>query len=79
MLGLIKDELGGKIITDFAALRPKPYSYLLEGGKNNTHVTKKKGMKKRVMKRIIDYKDCLLNNEIMLKSQQRFRIEAHNI
>ena len=25
-----------------------------------------------------DYKDCLLNNEIMLKSQQRFKSEIHN-
>ena len=26
-----------------------------------------------------DYKDCLLNNEIILKSQQRFKRESHNI
>ena len=26
-----------------------------------------------------DYKDCLLNNEIILKSQQRFKREAHNL
>ena len=28
---------------------------------------------------INDYKDCLLNNEIILKSQQRFKSEAHNV
>ena len=26
-----------------------------------------------------DYKDCLLNNEIILKSQQRFKSLAHNV
>ena len=26
-----------------------------------------------------DCKDCLLNNEIMLKSQQRFTSEIHNV
>ena len=31
------------------------------------------------MKTFNDDKDCLLNNEIMLKSQERFNIEAHNI
>ena len=26
-----------------------------------------------------DYKNCLLNNERILKSQQRFKSEAHNV
>ena len=26
-----------------------------------------------------DYKDCLLSNEIILNSQQRFKSEAHNL
>ena len=42
---------------------------------------KAKGTKKCVIKKILkfnNYKDCLLNNEIILKSQQRFKSEAHN-
>ena len=78
----MKDELGGKIMTIFVALRAKSYSYLKED--NGKHVTEKKakGTKKCVIKRIltfIDYKDCLLNNEIILKLQQRFKSEAHNV
>ena len=26
-----------------------------------------------------DYKNCLINNEIILKSEQRFKSEAHNV
>ena len=26
-----------------------------------------------------DYKECLFNNEIILKSQQRFKSETHNV
>ena len=79
VLGLFKYDLGGKLMTEFAALRPKTYSYLMKD--DGKHVTNKKakGTKKCVIKRILklnDYKDCLLNIEIKLKSQQS---EAHNV
>ena len=64
---------------EFAALRPKTYSYLMDDGNSDE---KTKGTKKCVIKRRVkfnDYKDCLLNNEIILKSQQRFKTEAHNV
>ena len=43
---------------------------------------KAKRTKKCVVKRRLkfnDYKDCLLNNEIILKSQQRFKSEGDNV
>ena len=43
---------------------------------------KAKGTKKCVIKRRLkfgDYKDCLLNNEIVLTSQQRFKTERHDV
>ena len=68
VIGLKKDELGGKIMTEFVTLRPKTYSYLTDDCKEDK---KAKGSKKCVIKRRLkfnDYKDCLLNNQIVLKS-----------
>ena len=79
VIGLMKDELGEKIMTEFIALRTKTYSYLMDDGNSNK---KAKGTKKCVIKRILkfnDYKNCLLNNEIILKPQQRLKTEAHNV
>ena len=77
LIGFMKDELGGNIITELAALEPKTYLYLTDDDKD---VKKAKGTKKCVIKRILrfnDYKDCLFKNEIILKSQQRFKSETH--
>ena len=79
MIGFMKDELGGKITTEFVALRPNTYSYLTDDCEEDK---KAKGTKKCVIKRRLkfsDYKDCLLNNEIILKSQQRFKSEKHDV
>ena len=35
VIGLMKDELGGKIITEFVTLMPKTYSYLTDDGKED--------------------------------------------
>ena len=79
VIGLMKDELGGQIITEFITLRPKTCSYLTDDGKIDK---KAKGTKKCVIKRIIkfgDYKNCLLSDEILLKSQQRFISKKHDV
>ena len=69
----MKDELNEKIITQFVALRPKTYSYLMDDGSNDK---KAKGIKKYVIKQILkfhDYLNCLLNNETILALQQRLK------
>ena len=79
VIGLMKDELGGKVMTEFVALRQKTYSYLTDDYKDDK---KAKGTKTCVIKRRLkfnDCKDCLLNNEIILKSQQRYKGERDNV
>ena len=79
VIGLMKDEVSGKIITEFVTLRPKTYSFLTDDGKEDK---KAKGTKKCVIKKIIkfnDYKKCLLNDEVIFKSQQRFISKKHDV
>ena len=86
VIGLFKDELVGKITEEFCALRAKTYSYLINGYKDGAYdkekiINKKaKGTKKCVIKRRLmfeNYKDCLLNDKIIIKSQQRFKSDHH--
>ena len=49
---------------------------------DSSEVKKSKGTKKCVIKRELmfkNYKDCLFNDKIMLKSQQRFKSDHQNV
>ena len=79
VIGLMKDELGGDIIMEFVALRPKAYSYITN---NFIEMKKAKGTKKCVVNKMLrfeDYKKCLFDNGKVLKSQQRFKSENHEV
>ena len=78
-IGKMKDKLGGKIMTKFFASRAKSYSYSMD---DDGEAKKAKGTKKCVIKRMLkfnDHKNCVLNNKVVLKSQQRFKSESHNV
>ena len=57
VIGVMKNELGGKIMNEFIGLRSKTYSYLTD---NNDEGSKrhKKGVIKRKLN-FEDYKNCL--------------------
>ena len=54
-IGLMKDELGGKIMTEFVALRPKTYAYGIDD--DDSEVKKAKGANKCVIKRVLKFND----------------------
>ena len=74
VIGLMKDELGGEIMTEFVAL--KMYAY-----KTGESESKKcKGIKKCVVRKTIsfeDYKTCLFGGETSYTSQLMFRSSKH--
>ena len=64
---------------EFCALRAKTYSYLMD---DDSEVKKSKGTKKCIIKRKFmfeNYKDCLLNDKILLKQQQSFKSDYHDV
>ena len=79
VIGLMKDELGGKIMTDFMALRPKLYSYKKLDGLEDK---KCKRIKKCIVKKTLtfeDYKTCLFNDSTEYRSQLMFRSSKHEV
>ena len=63
----LKDELGGKIMTEVVALRPKTWAYLMDHGSEHK---KAKGTKKVVIKQELMFencKDCLFNEKSVFK------------
>ena len=81
ILGLFKDELGRKIMKEFVAFRAKTYPYLMEDD-DDSEKKKARGTKKCVIKPELmfkNYKDSLFNNEIILKSKQRFKSDYHEV
>ena len=78
VIGLMKDELGGKIMTEFVALRPKLYSYKKLDGLEDK---KCKGTKKCVVKTLTfeGYKTCLFSDSTEYRSQLMFRSSKHEV
>ena len=74
-----KDELGGRIMKEFVALRSKTYAYLID---DDSEHKRAKGKKKCVIKREVmfkNYKESLFNNKVILRSQQGFRSYDHRV
>ena len=79
IVGLMKDECNGQILTEFVGLRSKMYSTRVDG---QDHMKKIKGIKVSVVKKTIkfdDFVDCLQNLSIKKRQQYSIRSRLHNV
>ena len=58
VIGLIKDELGGKIITTFDGWSPKTHSYLIDDSSED--------------KKAKHTKECVIKEKFIFKNYQKF-------
>ena len=78
VIGMMKDEVAGKVITEFVGLRAKSYVYTVDGKDSK----KCKGIKKGVVKSklsIDDYRDCLYSHMPKLLKMNIIRSHKHDL
>ena len=79
VLGMFKDEAGGKNIIEFVGMRAKLYSFKMEDGEENKRC---KGVKKQVVKNSItheDYKTTLTTGKELYRKQNIIRSYEHEV
>ena len=79
MIGVIKGELGRRIMKEFVRLRTKTYSYLIDQDRKDK---KAKGIKRCIIKRkpkFEDYKNCLEASQLKNKIHHLEKIKLTSI
>ena len=77
-IGLMKDDCGGKILTEWVGLRPKLYSFLTESGEKQKAKGLTKSMKNKSL-RHENFLKCLRTGESQSRKQCLFRSRDHHI
>lgn len=79
VVGLMKDECNGRIMTEFVGLRSKMYSIRIDG---KDSIKKVKGVKNCVVQNTItfnDYIQCLQNMTTQTRNQYTIRSHQHQV
>ena len=77
---LMKDEFGGKVMTEFAALKAKMYAYRKIG--KEVEEERCKGTKKCVVSEGLtfdDYKTCLFDSKAVYREHMLFENKKHDV
>jgi hypothetical protein len=78
VLGMVKDEMKGSIISEFVGRKSKMYSLSYE---DKTKMTGK-GIQKAVLKKFFshdDYKSCILDNYLFFAQNRRIQSKNHQL
>ena len=81
VIGLMKDELGGKVVTEFVALRAKMYAYR-KLDEEKPEGKRYKGSKKCVVKETLKFEDCktcLFEGKTLYREQVLFEHKKHDV
>ena len=76
MVDKTKDETAGFAIEEFFELKPKMYSYLVDG---NREQKKTKGINKSISINHNEYQDVLFNKKCLRYSRNRIQSKDHRI
>ena len=79
VIGKYIGKLNGKIMIELCFPMAKIYAFITD---NNTEIKRAKGTKKCVIKNMLtfeNYKESLLKNKTILRSQLRFKSDGHNV
>ena len=79
VIGKMKDENGGVIMSEFVGLRAKCYSYVTEAG---IEVKKDKGVSKSLVKHSMrheDWKSCLFEGSVVRATMNIFQSQNHGV
>lgn len=82
VVGLMKDENNGEIMTEFVGLKSKMYSFKVNNIDNIKTVKRAKGVMESVVKNTICFKDylqCLKENIEICRKQNSIRSFNHNV
>ena len=82
VIGMFKDEAGGKQIIEFVGLRAKLYSFKIVKANEVDEEKRCKGIKKAIIKKHItfeDYKKCLFDRIKQMRTMNVLRSHKHDV
>ena len=76
VIGKMKDEMSGKVISEFVGLKSKMYSLVTVDGQEKT---KAKGLKKKMGLKYNEFYDVLFDKKVVRHNMKRIQAKKHRL